>query len=313
MKQTICYMYEFEGNKSIKNVGFLKCIFQKEKVTFQIYGKSLDCDKGMNLEMFLFTSDGESCIRDRAGIVEGLQGSVNYRVTIDDLNIEKWNTYDGVLLVSKNQKQYVAMWKRKNISLVEKCVKVDEDCTYETEMVETHSTCDAYELEVKNVCDVCEPEEVDACEVCESEAIDECRVCESEVMDECDVCEVCEPQVVDACTGIQYEKIDRYGISHLPQREWKLANNNFVLHGYNNYKHLMIMRESDQVCLGVPGVYYRKEEAVAKSFGFPVFRAVNPDELGLKAIEYSREGTFGYWCRPVLERRRWERRNESKS
>ncbi|MBP3462802.1 MAG: hypothetical protein J6J72_04305, partial [Tyzzerella sp.] len=32
-----------------------------------------------------------------------------------------------------------------------------------------------------------------------------------------------------------YEKIQRQGLSRLPRREWRIANNSFLLHGFYNY------------------------------------------------------------------------------
>lgn len=50
-------------------------------------------------------------------------------------------------------------------------------------------------------------------------------------------------------------KIQRGEISILPRCEWKLANNNFLLHGYYNYRHLVLIDEGNQLKLGVPGIY----------------------------------------------------------
>lgn len=65
------------------------------------------------------------------------------------------------------------------------------------------------------------------------------------------------------------------------------ANNSFLLHGYYNYRHLILARLSDsggkiRYLLGVPGHYFSNEKYMASMFGFPhfVLAKKQPDEDG---------------------------------
>ena len=70
-----------------------------------------------------------------------------------------------------------------------------------------------------------------------------------------------------------------------------LANNSFLLHGFYNYRHIILGREPDGCFyLGVPGVYYEREKMVALMFGFEAFEC-----SGGKA----EAGKFGYYLRKV--------------
>lgn len=94
-----------------------------------------------------------------------------------------------------------------------------------------------------------------------------------------------------------------------------LANNSFLLHGFYNYRHIVLGREpldetkeersvrgqekdgqekNKDKCgdfyLGVPGVYYEREKMVALMFGFEAFEC-----CGGKA----EPGKFGYYLRKV--------------
>ena len=89
------------------------------------------------------------------------------------------------------------------------------------------------------------------------------------------------------------EKIQRQDISRLPRKEWKLANNNFLLHGYYNYHHLLYIKEDDKVWIGVPGVFHPREQMAAEGFGFTEFRR------DLMPKEENTQEDFGYWCRQV--------------
>ena len=99
--------------------------------------------------------------------------------------------------------------------------------------------------------------------------------------------------------NITYEKIARQDISRFPRKEWRIANNSFLLHGYHNYHHLLYIEEDGNIWLGVPGVFHEKEEVAAKAFGFPEFRRLTDADLKLEENEKNTYEDFGYWCRQI--------------
>lgn len=99
--------------------------------------------------------------------------------------------------------------------------------------------------------------------------------------------------------NITYEKIARQDISRFPRKEWRIANNSFLLHGYHNYHHLLYIEEDGKIWLGVPGVFHEKEEVAAKAFGFPEFRRLTDVDLKLEENEKNTYEDFGYWCRQI--------------
>ena len=86
--------------------------------------------------------------------------------------------------------------------------------------------------------------------------------------------------------NVIYEKIQRQGLSRLPRREWRIANNSFLLHGFYNYHHLLYIEEEGQVLIGVPGIFHEKEQEAAKAFGFPEFRRLTNDEIIFFVVQY---------------------------
>ena len=97
----------------------------------------------------------------------------------------------------------------------------------------------------------------------------------------------------------RYEKIQRQDLSRLPRREWRLANNSFLLHGFYNYHHLLYIEDGDKIWIGVPGIYHEKEKVAANSFGFTEFQRLTDMELELSDDEKNTYDDFGYWCRQV--------------
>ena len=75
-----------------------------------------------------------------------------------------------------------------------------------------------------------------------------------------------------------------------PAASYKAVNNSFLLHGYYNYKHLILARVEKKgdvfYYIGVPGNFYEREKQVAIMFGFESFEC---------AEEPAQVGDFGYY------------------
>jgi len=75
-----------------------------------------------------------------------------------------------------------------------------------------------------------------------------------------------------------------------PAAAYKMVNNSFLLHGYYNYRHLILTRverKGESVYyIGVPGNYFEKEKQVAIMFGFESFECEE---------EPAQTGDFGYY------------------
>ena len=71
-----------------------------------------------------------------------------------------------------------------------------------------------------------------------------------------------------------------------------LVNNAFLLHGYYNYKHLILgpAKGKGSFFIGVPGNFYKQEVNAARMFGFEYF------ENGGDKVEV---GDFGYYMKKV--------------
>ena len=57
------------------------------------------------------------------------------------------------------------------------------------------------------------------------------------------------------------------------------------------------MEEGDEMWLGVPGVYHRREARAAEAFGFGRFVRLDEGDVELAEDEREGSGEFGYWCR----------------
>lgn len=75
-------------------------------------------------------------------------------------------------------------------------------------------------------------------------------------------------------TEARYCKIGVEEILLLKERYHILRKNQFLLHGYYNYKYLIIGKkdsDSEEYWLGVPGIYHEREKMAARMYGFEKF------------------------------------------
>lgn len=107
----------------------------------------------------------------------------------------------------------------------------------------------------------------------------------------------CNCEKLESKTSSDILKIQRSELSLLPRQYWYLSNNHFLMHGYYNYHHLLLVKEKDHFVLGIPGIYDKYEARAAASFGFPVFSESYTKMLDLSSEETCPYKPFGYWCK----------------
>lgn len=96
----------------------------------------------------------------------------------------------------------------------------------------------------------------------------------------------------DYDNGCDILSIKPQDIGLLPREVWVYGNNSFLLHGYYNYRHLILAKLNNpkgrpRYLLGIPGHYFSNEKYMASMFGFPHFV--------LARRQPEADGRFGYW------------------
>lgn len=84
-----------------------------------------------------------------------------------------------------------------------------------------------------------------------------------------------------------------------------LEDNSFLLHGYYQYKHILLLRtnsskQDTSYFIGVPGIWQKQEKIVAGMFGFSSFKSMH-FSAEKKVIHQTvpPSGTFGYYLREI--------------
>ena len=338
MKRFIRYLYEYEGNQKKRNVGFVKVEQDGKETTISVHGKGLCGKSNENISCYLIKLDSEmgnilfvpvgeiqigmiscgGCFCYTEELIRAGYGKTEQSV---GQTCEKKDDICGLGLGDPKEAFYVALWNEEmygdlDIARAKVFQEFDSDKTAE----ESKSIKNIDEKEAEVETQFGDDEETENLEEEQPEKKDQETVEEYSEKKEQETVEEF-PEKKDQETveessekkdlkkndrdidlqnfRRQIMKIQRGEISILPRCEWKLANNNFLLHGYYNYRHLVLIDEGNQLKLGVPGIYHEREARAAATFGFPEFIAEADVNVTLEPQERNENQQFGYWCRQV--------------
>ena len=311
MKRFIRYLYEYEGNQKKRNVGFVKVEQDGKETTISVHGKGLCGKSNENISCYLIKLDSETgnilfvpageiqigmiscggCFCYTEELIRAGYGKTEQSV---GQTCEKKDDICGLGLGDPKEAFYVALWNEEmygdlDIARAKVFQEFDSDKT-----AGESKSIDEKEAEVETQFgddEETENLEEEQPEKKEQETVEESSEKKDLKKDDRDI----DLQNFRR----QIMKIQRGEISILPRCEWKLANNNFLLHGYYNYRHLVLIDEGNQLKLGVPGIYHEREARAAATFGFPEFIAEADVNVTLEPQERNENQQFGYWCRQV--------------
>lgn len=317
MKRFIRYLYEYEGNQKKRNVGFVKVEQDGKETTISVHGKGLCGKSNENISCYLIKLDSETgnilfvpageiqigmiscggCFCYTEELIRAGSGKTEQSV---GQTCEKKDDICGLGLGDPKEAFYVALWNEEmygDLDIAKAVVEVEKCGETETEKKLT--------AEVANV-EKAEPQQNQDTKMAEFHENEDGKMkVEPQQVENQEQEDIAEVQRENDSTDKaedsrrQIMKIQRGEISILPRCEWKLANNNFLLHGYYNYRHLVLIDEGNQLKLGVPGIYHEREARAAATFGFPEFIAEADVNVTLEPQERNENEQFGYWCRQV--------------
>lgn len=319
MKRFICYLYEYQEGRRIRNIGFCKVESSEDGCTVSIHGKGWGMNSPRKLSLYLFWRENGKCLGVYQGELGNVSPALNYRLSYTEEDVGSKARYDrveGIILCGENGPRYAAVWTDEAVDISRMEPAGKEEMTEEKE--EQPEEPEELEPEGKEVPDErTEPGKMPEQEEMREEPAgvsydvreivpEESRELEEkepepfyfDEEEEDSKPEIAEQECQTTCR-FRCTKIQRQDLSRLIRREWQLANNSFLLHGYYNYHHLAFLQEGENLYLGVPGVYSEKERRAAQAFGFPGFVNYEEEMLDLPEGEKEDRADFGYWCRQV--------------
>lgn len=307
MHSGIFYLYEYNDNRRLRNVGFLKLSSSRAACEIQLRAQGVPVSRGDTLDFCAFCMEESSVVTRTVAEIPCETHRISAHLTFPREMLscfEAEEPPDGFLLRLPNGSLLAAV----SPDVVPDFRNLREFSPVRPEPAEV-STAPGEDIGESSGASVEDTDESSAASEEEPAGSSAAPEKDADVPKE----EPPETKVLPSqpeVTGTEYHeesteaparrgrdirKIRRSDLSSLPKKCWYLANNSFLLHGYYNYGHLLLIEENGHFWLGVPGIYDSREARAAELFGFPQFNDSYNGQVTLSADECSSYGKFGYW------------------
>ena len=307
------YLYEYENNKRRRNVGFIKTARHYRSCILQIHAAGIPAGNGASLELYAFFLSGQDLIAEQIAVLNCFRRNISARLPLSETTFPEGrplSQIDGFLICLPGNR-HTLFWMASDlffdVDISRMRIPSREQACADIRAAGAAELPARAETLVRSEA----PVQPDASGPSEGPADPE-PPGSSEAPDRPDT--PAQPDPPDSAVALQQpdtppssaepdqpsaKKIGRSDIARLPRKFWPLANNSFLLHGYHNYSHLMLIEEGGRAWLGVPGIYSPQEARAADLFGFPRFTRSFAAFPELAEEERSASSDFGHWCRCV--------------
>ncbi len=323
MKSGVYYLYEYKNDQKSRNVGFLKFIQDSDSCFLQICTRGIPVFHGDLVSLCILCPSEENIFIIPRQTIQCENHAITCKLTLSSSELEssahetsdRETSFCGFLIELPDKTLLVAMEDGFAFSTAM--------CQTPPEKIDnnTNASCDAvakpvaengagYLPTAKPVAENgagCVPtakpvaENGAGCLPTAKPVAGDDVDCVTHVKSTADATRKCDVSSATNTTSPQQiiRKIQRTELSSLPRRYWNISNNRFLLHGYYNYNHLLLVEEKNYFLVGVPGIYDKREARAADLFGFPTFSESYTKSLDLSSEETSTQGKFGYWCKKL--------------
>ena len=298
MERFITYMYAYENRTKGRNVGFVKVECRKDTCALEIHIRNLGRFSG-KCRTYLLMDENVIGVELGTMIISYGQGQAIYYFDRNDIEQSGYRLEQvKAVRVECGSQEFLAScwseeagnWIAQDISAFMKSENMQADNVVNSNMAQLNNVADQNTNGKQNNnmphSSVYNPARANQQE---SNAQLNPGYCNSESGNLSQL-----ENTVSQSPQPQIDRIDLADIRRLFPTKQYYANNSFVIHGFMNYSHLIVKTEDNKKYLGVPGIYEKPEEMMAKLFGFTEF----VDEK--THSESQTEGAFGYWLSQAL-------------
>ena len=309
------YLYEYENSKRTRNVGFIKTSRHYRSCILQIHARGIPVGNGASMELrAFFRGEDDVLLSEQIAVLNCFGHNISTRLSVSESRFPEGRPLaqiDGFLIKLPGNAPSL-FWmasdlffdadirKLKTISTMQNEKPVDSSAVQNKKPVDSSAVQNEKPADSSAVQN---EKPVDSSAVQNEKPADSSAVQNQKPADASDMQSNHPAETAAAETDISAStnarKIRRSEMSQLPRKFWSLANNSFLLHGYHNYGHLLLIEEDSRLWLGVPGTYAPQEARAADLFGFPRFTRSYAGLPELTAEERADDEDFGHWCRCV--------------
>lgn len=262
MQRFITYIYAYSNGQKSGNAGYAKIETKGMNGRMEIHLLGTEVLKGEG-EVFFLSSKGEQLEYYKAGTFAIEDGAGIFKVDFQIMDVLEsgleLEQLVGIAIKDSHGTGYLSFWKDIMQTEFSERFFVDGKKTIKIEEEREEELLHTMEIPVRNIFP-----KVNLSEIWQGMQKNRLSV-----------------QINESVCAIQIELKD---LRELPKQYWYLGNNSFLLHGFFNYRYLLLGKLPDERWfLGVPGVYQKQERVMAAIFGFPGFIAAG--ELREKWME----------------------------
>ena len=291
MKRFITYIYAYENTKKAGNTGFARIELRGEECRLEIHLRGVYAAQ-THCKIYLFRKQGSGIEGSLIGEMDVRNGAGDFSVIMKTAHIStsllSFFEMEGIFLCSEDGRIFMSRWTEGEPLTVDmehfiewKAEQTEEKIYAEEKLQENKIQTAQFDRESDN--------ELRATELPARNFFPQYQwkdIWEQFLKSHPASMPFSEKNI----TCIKIELMD---IRELPRKYWYLGNNSFLLHGFFNYRYLVLGKieedNEDKWFLGVPGIYQNQERVMAIIFGFPEFM---PEQV---------ENRFGCWYRFIEE------------
>ena len=331
-KRIVSYMYRYKNGEKLHNAGFARMESRQGvmRLTLQVQDKTNDRE-GV-YEAFLYDTSGTKAVRIYLGKMNYQKHLMEFRCSANETELLNGETtvedLGGMILCHNNEIAYVTQWKDEPLNVD----KLIENSSYEEvihkkeaesgkKVNDNSENVDKVEIKQEKEGEKSEKStfmnEINTFLAQNVDNYESNGDKTSEILEQVCKMKVAEPKDEQLLQGIPYllkyrsklpdfsnheviqcVKIMPEDIGFMNRRNWEYGNNSFVMHGYYNYRYLLlgVMPFQDgkkQYVLGVPGIFSNKDRYLANIFRFTEFIPLRTGQ--------QKTGEFGYWIARLAE------------
>ena len=285
MKRFITYIYAYENTKKAGNTGFARIELRGEECRLEIHLRGVYAAQ-THCKIYLFRKQGSGIEGSLIGEMDVRNGAGDFSVIMKTAHIStsllSFFEMEGIFLCSEDGRIFMSRWTEGEP------LTVDMEHFIEWKAEQTEENIYAEEKQQENKIQTAQ---------FDRESDNELRATELPARNffpQYQWKDIWEQFLKSHPASMPFSeknitciKIELKDIRELPRKYWYLGNNSFLLHGFFNYRYLVLGKieedNEDKWFLGVPGIYQNQERVMAIIFGFPEFM---PEQV---------ENRFGCW------------------
>ena len=302
------YLYEYEGDLRKRNAGFLKISRHYQSCIFQIHLRSSQLETASEIELYAFFFHGNTIQAQRLSVLSPAAPTEAFHFCASENSFPERRSLeaiDGFFLKCPVSSVFWFTPDCPETIEFNKICFLDTGSTLQAKTQTERSSETGHEIQSETSSEARHEIQSETSGEVRHEAQTETS---ADVPSETTLETQAEAQqyVTDEKTEKSLpdepsfpRKISLSELTILPRRFWSLSSNSFLLHGYHNYKHLILAEQNNRLWLGVPGVYDLREARAADLFGFPRFCRSYADSELLSDEERNLKADFGHWFRCV--------------